>query len=264
MSKGSWLEILAQKLYSRCGYFENRWSEELMLNIEDPSAEQATALLEGGFRRYGKIFYRSECPHCRQCMSYRVLVEKFNLTKSLKRVLKKNRDLIFQWAKPYFTISKARLYLRYLWEQHRESSWNVEKWKSLWRRESLMNLKQQLYTPIRSTLELTVYLNALLVGFAIFDVTPQAVSAVYSVYDTSLRERSLGTAIILEGWRFARKNKIPYYYLGYYIPDSRKMNYKKRFRPAEIRDPDTGEWVSAELVERKLSQSSKPPDGEHA
>jgi arginyl-tRNA--protein-N-Asp/Glu arginylyltransferase len=38
-----------------------------------------------------------------------------------------------------------------------------------------------------------------------------------------------------------RARQIAYYYLGYYVPGSRTMAYKARFRPAEILDSD-GEW----------------------
>lgn len=256
MNLNDFVGSFVSKLTLKCGYFPKKVAQEMVLQTENPPPELTGFFLELGFRRYGKVFYKSECPGCRQCMSYRVLVDKFSLTKSLKRVLRKNRDLRFEWSLPRFSLSKAKLYLKYIWNQHRDSETDKKSFKKKWWiHEHLRILKEQLYTPIRGTLELTVYLNALLVGFAIFDSTPKALSAVYSVYDTDYRERSLGTAIILEGWRYALKNQIPYYYLGYYIPDSRKMNYKKKFGPAEIFNPFTWEWMDAEKAEKLILES---------
>ena len=46
--------------------------------------------------------------------------------------------------------------------------------------------------------------------------------------------RSLGTWAILWLVARARALNLPYVYLGYWVPESRKMSYKSRFRPSEI------------------------------
>ena len=49
-----------------------------------------------------------------------------------------------------------------------------------------------------------------------------------------MKKRSLGTHTII--WLIERARTVgqPYVYLGYWVPESRKMAYKARFRPAEI------------------------------
>jgi arginine-tRNA-protein transferase len=65
-------------------------------------------------------------------------------------------------------------------------------------------------------------------------------SAIYTVFDTSMEHRSLGTYAILWQIEAAQKRKLPHLYLGYWIRECRKMNYKTRFRPIEaLRD---GHW----------------------
>ena len=59
-------------------------------------------------------------------------------------------------------------------------------------------------------------------------------SAVYSFFDASQPELSLGTYVVLEMIERAKSEGLPYVYLGYWIAGSRKMAYKSRFRPAEV------------------------------
>ena len=49
-----------------------------------------------------------------------------------------------------------------------------------------------------------------------------------------MERRSLGTYTILWLVERARELNLPYVYLGYWVPESRKMAYKARFRPTEI------------------------------
>ena len=55
----------------------------------------------------------------------------------------------------------------------------------------------------------------------------------YSFYDPDHRKRSLGTFMILDHIARARRMGLAYVYLGYWVRDSRKMDYKGRFLPQE-------------------------------
>jgi arginine-tRNA-protein transferase len=68
---------------------------------------------------------------------------------------------------------------------------------------------------------------------ALTDVLSDGLSMVYSFFEPDEGERSLGTFMILDHIERAKRMGLPYVYLGYWVPGSRKMDYKGRFLPQE-------------------------------
>ena len=58
---------------------------------------------------------------------------------------------------------------------------------------------------------------------------------IYSFYDPSHEARAgLGNFIILDHIRRADADRLPYVYLGYWVPGSQKMGYKAKFSGLEV------------------------------
>ena len=75
--------------------------------------------------------------------------------------------------------------------------------------------------------------NGALVGCAVTDRVASGLSAVYTYFDPDYSQASLGTLGVLWQLQLAKEWNLPYLYLGYYIADCQKMNYKTKFRPIE-------------------------------
>jgi leucyl-tRNA---protein transferase len=186
--------------------------------------------LNASFRRSGLVIYQPICEGCRACVPLRIPVERFRPSKSQRRCLRRNHDLVVSVEKPSPTDEKFDLYTRY--QSHRHSS----------KPESRSNFEDFLYHSPLQTLEFT-YRDARgdLLAVGICDICPKSLSSVYFYFDPSQSQRGLGTYGILHEIEFALRQKIPHYYLGYWVRESGKMAYKADFKPYELLAPD-GCW----------------------
>jgi arginine-tRNA-protein transferase len=73
-----------------------------------------------------------------------------------------------------------------------------------------------------------------LIGVALVDILPNAVSAIYCYYDHSYVDLSIGKFSILAQIKIAKELNIPYIYLGYWIKEHFSMGYKEAYAPFEI------------------------------
>jgi arginyl-tRNA--protein-N-Asp/Glu arginylyltransferase len=81
-----------------CPYLEGRQERKLFTALHGDRAQDLNdSLSKQGFRRSQNVLYRPSCVECAACMSARIDVSKFDISKSQKRVAKKNMD-VFEFA----------------------------------------------------------------------------------------------------------------------------------------------------------------------
>jgi arginine-tRNA-protein transferase len=183
--------------------------------------------LNAGFRRSGKVVYRPVCENCRECQPVRVLVNEFQRDRSMRRCWRTNQDLVTRVGPPRISSAKLDLYRRYMTARHdTEDSEGPEDF---------------LYSSSVESREIEFWLSEELVAVAIVDVVPSGLSAVYTYFAPEHAARGLGAFAVLWEIDYCSRHDKPYLYLGYYVHDCRKMNYKTRFAPHEILAPD-GVW----------------------
>ncbi len=216
-----------------CPYLPEESASSLLL---DPSANVGDQLfsvaIESGFRRSGKTVYRPHCTDCQACKSVKIDVAGQILSRAQKRTLKRNRDIQSLFVEPMFDERHFQLYCRYQSWKHPGDS--MDHGDRLRYEESLVE------SSVRSAL-LEFYLDQDLVAVSVVDIAAQGLSAVYTFFEPKLAARSLGRYAVLTLVDKARELELEYVYLGYWINDCDKMNYKSEYRP--LLAYDGREWV---------------------
>ena len=219
-----------------CPYLPGRAERKVFTHLVGDRASALNDILtQGGFRRSQNIAYRPACDGCRSCISIRVIVDAFLPTKSMQRVLRKNRDVIGAQTTASPSSDQYSLFRSYLDARHAEggmADMTVLDYAMMVGDSHVDTLVVE-YRFRGPDTAITGRGEGALIATALTDVLGDGLSMVYSFFDPIYSDRSLGTFMILDHIVRARKMGLPYVYLGYWVEGSRKMGYKRRFRPQE-------------------------------
>ncbi len=210
---------------TQCPYLENKSEKRLVTNLNNnPFLFDELSL--SGFRRIENWMYRPSCSHCNECKSYRVNLNQFSLTKSLKRVKKNNSEISTSLKKNLASEEYFDLFSTYQQKRHTGGSMSnmtFEDFKSMI--ES---------SPIKTQICEFRNKEKKLIGLMLFDYQKDGLSAVYSFYDIKFEKSGFGNFMILELIEIAKKLTLDYVYLGFYIKNAPRMNYKLKFKEGEL------------------------------
>ncbi|MEM8844969.1 MAG: arginyltransferase [Pseudomonadota bacterium] len=182
-------------------------------------------LINLGFRRAGSRIHRPNCLNCKQCISLRIPVLGFQATRTQKRSLTKNEDLNVKIINSPDHSKYYDLYNNYIISKHPESD-------SM--HDAIDTFDNFLFSDWSETFAIEYRLpSSELVCVSICDPLKQGWSAVYTFYNISYSQRSLGVFSILKQIELLHRQNLDYLYLGYWIEDCEKMNYKTQFKPCE-------------------------------
>ena len=208
--------------------------------VGERAAELNDLLTHGGFRRSQSIAYRPACESCRACISVRVVVEDFRPTRSMRRVLDRNRDIIGEMRVGVPTSEQYTVFRSYLDQRHRDggmADMTVLDY-AMMVEDSHVETRIVEYRRRGPDSAINGRGSGALLAVALTDVLGDGLSMVYSFFESDHSSRSLGTFMILDHLARARRMGLPYVYLGYWMQGSRKMDYKGRFLPQERLSPE--------------------------
>lgn len=226
---------------SPCPYLEGQYERKVFTHlVGDKASELNDLLTQGGFRRSQNIAYRPACETCRACVSVRILAQEFSPTRNMKRVMKRNADLIGTAHAAQPSSEQYSLFRAYLNARHRRggmSDMTVLDY-AMMVEDTHVDTRVIEYRRRGPDSFVTGRGEGPLIAVALTDEMADGLSMVYSFYDPALEERSLGTFMILDHIRRAAAAGLPHVYLGYWVNGARKMAYKVRFRPQEHLGPN--------------------------
>ncbi|MGB3727427.1 MAG: arginyltransferase [Glaciecola sp.] len=205
-----------------CSYLSEH-EEQLLVCMEPIDSLQSNypVLIQAGFRRSGEQLYRPHCKQCNACESLRIIASAFTPSKSQKRIINKNKDIIMSVhdgeRDDYYP-----LYEEYINANHSDGSMYPASYEQY---------RNFVHCYWQSPIFIEGRINGELVGVAVTDKLSNGLSALYSFFDPSLAKRSLGTFFILQQVQICQQMQMPYLYLGYQIDQCAKMNYKNNFYP---------------------------------
>lgn len=215
--------------HGACPYLPDRDWGSVSLHVEQIEPVEVQGLLEAGFRRSGREFYRPACPDCQACVPLRLPVARFRPGRTQRRVWRRNQDLEVVQVPPGCTEEKLDLYRRFLSRRFaRHGAPGPEDFENF------------LGQGPGCTLEMDYRLDGRLVGFGILDATPGSASSVYFVHDPDEADRRLGTFSVMQEVEWCRATGRKHLYLGLWVARCRAMDYKTRFHLHELLLPGQG------------------------
>jgi arginyl-tRNA--protein-N-Asp/Glu arginylyltransferase len=223
-----------------CPYLPNQMERKVFTHLVGPRASEMNDLLtQGGFRRSQNIAYRPACENCRACVSVRILTEQFQPTKSMRRVLSINRDVVATVHAAEPSTEQFSLFRRYL--DHRHQSGGMSDMSALdyaiMVEDTHVNTRIIEYRVREPGSGIDPSKRGELLAVALSDVMSDGLSMVYSFFNPDLEKRSLGTFMIMDHITRTRALGLPHVYLGYWVDGSEKMGYKTRYHPQEHLTP---------------------------
>lgn len=193
---------------------------------------QLDVLLEEGDQRVGGTVFRTECPFCTACEPVRIDIAGFSPSRSQRRVLRRNADLVVEHGAP--SLSRRRVAL---WNRHRR----VRGLMTEHSRRDPVGYQEWLVDTCAPTTEVRYLLDGRLVAVSLLDLGETSANSAYHYFDPTHGDRSLGVFSVLHEIEHCRALGMRWYYLGLWVEDCGALKYKSGYHPHErlIR----GRWV---------------------
>ncbi len=214
-----------------CPYLPGRTERKVFARLNGVLAQPLNeALTHSGFRRSQSIAYRPACEGCSACVSVRIIAGEMEFTRGLRRIVRRNADLLRTEVSAEATREQFALLRTYLDSRHAGGGMSD---MGLFDYVAMVE-----ETPVNT--HIVEYHRrgengepGALVACALSDVLRDGLSMVYSFFHPGEDARSLGTYMILDHVHSARMRDLQHVYLGYWVQGSEKMDYKARFKPME-------------------------------
>jgi len=212
-------------LEDRCSYLQGKEQTTHYKIINNCSKESCQNLIERGYRRFGKMYFRPICPTCDECKSIKIDVENFEFSKSAKRILKKSKDFKSYIQRPSVSHEHIKLFEKYHLYMKNKKEWDY----------SPTNIENYYNSFVRGYndfgYEVLYYFEEKLIAVDLIDILEDGISSIYFYYDPDFSSYSLGKLSLYKQIQYAKNAAKKWIYLGYYVKDCNSLSYKAEYKP---------------------------------
>lgn len=212
-------------LDDKCSYLDDKEQTTHYKIINNCDILTCEALIERGYRRFGKMYFRPICATCNECQSIKIDVENFQFSKSVRRILKKGNDISVYIQKPSMTKEHIALFDKYHYHMHKKKGWDFSPASSDHYYNSFVTGEGDF------GYEVLYYFDKKLIAVDLIDILPQGISSIYFYYDPDFSSYSLGKLSLYNQIKYAKETNKKWIYLGYYVKECPSLAYKSEYKP---------------------------------
>ena len=209
----------------KCSYLDNQQQTTLYKVIDNCSAAYCQELIERGYRRFGKMYFRPDCAACDECKSIKIDVEKFEFSKSQRRVIKKASKIKSYIQRPSMSKTHLELFEKYHLYMKDKKGWEHNPTTVQGYYGSFVDAHNDF------GYEILYYIDDILIGVDLIDVLQDGISSIYFYYDPDYIQYSLGKLSLYNQIMYAKNSNKKWIYLGYYVEGCPSLSYKSHYKP---------------------------------
>jgi len=212
-------------MQDKCSYLANKTQSIHYKLIDNCSGQHCHELIERGFRRFGKIFFRPICPQCNECKSIKIDVQNYAFSKSARRVLKKGKEITTYIQKPRLTQEHLKIFELYHQYMHKKKGWEYKNITPEHYYQSFVDGDNSF------GYEILYFYQEKLIAVDLIDMLQDGISSIYFFYNPYYSHFSLGKLSLYKQIQLAQQTHKQWIYLGYYVKDCPSLSYKAQYKP---------------------------------
>ncbi len=213
------------QLDDKCSYLDNLETTTHYKIIENCSTLACEDLIQRGYRRFGKMFFRPICLSCNECQSIKIDVINFKLSKSKRRVIKKASHIKTIVQTPNLSQEHLDLFEKYHLYMKDKKDWSYNETTADHYYNSFVSGHEEF------GYEVLYFDEDKLIGVDLIDILEDGISSIYFYYHPDYQEYSLGKLSLYNQINIAKQYNKKWIYLGYYVQDCPSLSYKAQYKP---------------------------------
>jgi len=212
-------------LNDNCSYLQDKEQTMYYKVIEDCNTLQCQEMIERGYRRFGKMYFKPLCSGCDECKSIKIDVKNYKLSSSNKRVIKKASFIKSYIQTPTMSQAHLDLFEKYHLHMKEKKDW-----------EHNQATPQSYYGSFVDGhngfgYEVLYFDEEKLIAVDLIDILEDGISSIYFYYDPDYMKYGLGKLSLLYQIQYAKEHNKDWIYLGYYVKECPSLSYKANYKP---------------------------------